>query len=46
MTKNPRLNIGDPAPDIVVSDNHGAPVSLASLWSQGPTLVSFLRHFG
>ncbi|MBK8025458.1 MAG: hypothetical protein IPK19_29705 [Chloroflexi bacterium] len=29
-----------------MSDIHGAPVSLASLWSQGQPLVSFLRHFG
>ena len=41
-----RLMVGDPAPDIVVSDTQGNPVHLASLWKSGPTLISFLRHFG
>jgi peroxiredoxin len=42
----PHLKIGDHAPDIIVSDIHGQPVELASYWQKGPTLVSFLRHFG
>ncbi|MEO8610865.1 MAG: peroxiredoxin-like family protein [Chloroflexota bacterium] len=42
----PHLKIGDPAPDIIVSDIHGQPVEMASFWEKGPTLVSFLRHFG
>jgi peroxiredoxin len=41
-----RLKIGDQAPNITVSDIHGQPVQLASFWQNGPTLVSFLRHFG
>lgn len=46
MSKNPRLEIGDPAPDITVTDIHGTPVQLAAGWSDGPTLLTFLRHFG
>ena len=46
MSKNPHLKTGDPAPDITVTDIHGAPVQLAEYWSGGPTLVTFLRHFG
>ena len=46
MTKNPRLQVGDTAPDITVTDIHGAPVELATYWKGGPTLVTFLRHFG
>lgn len=42
----PHLKLGDHAPDIIVSDIHGQPVELASYWQNGPTLVSFLRHFG
>ncbi len=40
------LKIGDSAPNITVSDKQGQPVELESLWDQGPTLISFLRHFG
>jgi peroxiredoxin len=46
MPKNPRLQVGDTVPDITVSDRTGAPVALADFWAQGPTLVTFLRHFG
>jgi peroxiredoxin len=42
----PHLEIGDKAPDITVSDIHGEPVDIASFWKSGPTLISFLRHFG
>ena len=40
------LKVGDKAPTITVSDKQGKPVELASFWDKGPTLVSFLRHFG
>jgi peroxiredoxin len=47
MTRpSPHLKIGDKAPDITVSDTHGHPVQLSSFWAHGPTLISFLRHFG
>jgi len=42
----PRLKIGEKAPNITVSDIHGQPVQLASYWKDGPTLMTFLRHFG
>jgi peroxiredoxin len=40
------LKVGDKAPNITVSDKRGQPVEIESLWGQGPTLISFLRHFG
>jgi len=42
----PRLNIGDPAPPITLEDIHGQPVSPSQYWVNGPTLMTFLRHFG
>lgn len=42
----PHLKVGDPAPNITVSDISGQPVEMATFWEKGPTLVSFLRHFG
>lgn len=41
-----QLKVGEHAPDITVLDVHNNPVNTASLWGNGPTLVSFLRHFG
>ena len=41
-----RLKVGQIAPDATVADSNGASVSLASLWDNGPVLLSFLRHFG
>lgn len=46
MDKNPRLQIGDSAPNITLSDIQGNPVQIADYWADGPTLVTFLRHFG
>jgi peroxiredoxin len=40
------LKVGDPAPDVVLTDLDGREVALASLWQQQPTLLVFLRHFG
>jgi peroxiredoxin len=40
------LKPGDAAPDATLLDVNGNPVSLADLWPQGPTLLTFLRHFG
>lgn len=45
-TVAPRLKPGDKAPDISVTDIHGQPVELARYWPNGPTLMTFLRHFG
>ena len=41
-----RLKIGDQAPPITVEDTHGQPLDPAQYWAKGPTLMSFLRHFG
>ena len=34
-----------PAPDLVLGDG-GSAVRLSSLWSDGPLVVYFHRHFG
>jgi peroxiredoxin len=41
-----RLTIGDPAPNILLLDANGQTVAMKDQWSNGPTLVTFLRHFG
>jgi hypothetical protein len=41
-----RLQPGDTAPQVVVLDGTGEPLHLAHLWPNGPTLLTFLRHFG
>lgn len=41
-----RLSPGEPAPDMPVFDPSGAMVSLASVWRERPSVLSFLRHFG
>jgi peroxiredoxin len=40
------LKPGDPAPSGICLDVDGREVSLEQLWSQGPILLTFLRHFG
>lgn len=32
--------------EVVLSDAHGKPVRLGTLWDQRPALLVFLRHFG
>ncbi len=46
MSGAKRLRVGDPAPDFVLLGTDGQPVALSSLWPSGPTLLTFLRHFG
>ncbi len=41
-----RLSIGDSAPDYTLKSSTGEDVSLSSLWAAGPTVLTFLRHFG
>ena len=41
-----RLKVGDQAPPITVEDIHGQVLDPAQYWAKGPTLMSFLRHFG
>jgi peroxiredoxin len=40
--------VGDPAPDVELVDQEGAPVTLSGLWSRGAGALHlfFLRHFG
>lgn len=46
-SKLTRLQVGDRAPVITLADPQGREVTLdEQVWSQGPTLMSFLRHFG
>ncbi len=42
----PHLKPGDLAPDIALLDIRGNRVQLGNYWKNGPTLMSFLRHFG
>jgi peroxiredoxin len=42
----PHLTVGAAAPPIELVDKQGQTIRLADYWAQGPTLVSFLRHFG
>ena len=41
-----QLSVGMPAPDFVLTDKDGRAVSLSNLWQSGPTVLTFLRHFG
>ncbi len=38
--------IGDPAPDIELSDTSGRSRRLSGFWRERPALILFLRHFG
>jgi hypothetical protein len=51
MNDNPaqthaRLQPGDAAPPGTALDVDGQPVALEALWANGPTLLTFLRHYG
>jgi hypothetical protein len=41
-----QLEIGVLAPNANLKDMQDQVVSLDSLWRNGPTMVTFLRHFG
>lgn len=41
-----QLRIGQPAPNGSALNVDGHDVELGTLWSGGPTLLTFLRHFG
>jgi hypothetical protein len=43
---NKRLQVGDAAPEWALLGMDGQAVTLSSLWAHGPTLLTFLRHFG
>ncbi len=40
------LAVGDEAPDVELLDSHGRQASLSEQWTDGPILLSVLRHFG
>ncbi|MFN5059053.1 MAG: hypothetical protein ACK5GU_03960 [Chloroflexota bacterium] len=41
-----RLQVGDVAPNIQLTDMHETPVQLAEMWQPRGLIISFLRHFG
>jgi peroxiredoxin len=41
-----RLQIGTFAPNLTLVNVQNQPINLADLWANGPTLLTFLRHFG
>jgi peroxiredoxin len=41
-----RIKTGDVAPNIQVVNADGQMIELASLWSDKPGVLAFLRHFG
>lgn len=40
------LESGDAAPSVQMIDSNALTVNLDGLWQSGPTLLTFLRHFG
>jgi peroxiredoxin len=40
------LRVGEPAPDATLLGADEAPLRLSELWSEGPLVLIFLRHFG
>lgn len=46
MAKKHTLGAGLKAPEGVAADAGGREISLSSFWSDGPVLLTFLRHFG
>ncbi len=40
------LQVGDPAPNVVLQDLSGNKVHLSDSWQAGPAVLVFLRHFG
>lgn len=45
-TEGTGLPRGAPAPDLVLADHTGRDRTLSELWSEGPLLLMFWRHFG
>jgi hypothetical protein len=41
-----QLTVGDAAPAATAINVADEPVALESLWADGPTFLTFLRHFG
>ena len=45
-TDTPTVNVGDPAPDFVLKDAHGASYRLSELLKRGPVVLEFFRSGG
>lgn len=41
-----RLVVGNTAPSVTLIDAEGQNIEIGNLWANGPTLLTFLRHFG
>jgi hypothetical protein len=41
-----KLLVGDKAPGGTAVSRDGDLIELETLWAEGPTLLTFLRHFG
>lgn len=41
-----RLRVGDKAPGGTAVSQTNELIELSTLWADGPTLLTFLRHFG
>ncbi|HEX2621523.1 MAG TPA: hypothetical protein VHL11_15300 [Phototrophicaceae bacterium] len=41
-----QLAIGSVSPDALLLTEEGQETGLATRWANGPTLLTFLRHFG
>jgi hypothetical protein len=46
VTYGPYLRAGDRVPEGTALAPDGTLVDLSSQWASGPTLLTFLRHFG
>jgi hypothetical protein len=44
--EQPQLEVGQAAPAATLLNPAGASVLLSDMWAKGPTLLTFLRHFG
>jgi len=40
------LQVGDPAPEFIYRLDSGETRRLSALWSSGPAVILWLRHFG
>ncbi|GBC76846.1 hypothetical protein HRbin08_00314 [bacterium HR08] len=40
------LKVGDPAPDVELTNTDGQRVRLSSFWARDPIVLVFSRHFG
>ena len=46
MEEQVMVGVGDRAPDVTIRDEDGREVALSSFWTQRPTALVFVRHFG